>query len=218
MRMHLKDYYAILEIETSASATEIKKSYRRLAQQFHPDKNQADPYAVAQFHQIKEAYEVLTNPSRKEYYLQQRWYNQSIGKKKTQDAITPVTVLKQSLELEKYVSTLDIFRMDKEGLEQYILELLSNDTINKLKQFNEPDTSSQIVQITLRTINVLPPHYSKTVLSQLQVLAESNENSLRQIQSIVIKTNKKHQREKYSLLIIIGITIILCLLIFLAGR
>ncbi len=216
--MHLKDYYAILEIETSASATEIKKSYRRLAQQFHPDKNQADPYAVAQFHQIKEAYEVLTNPSRKEYYLQQRWYNQSIGKKKTQDAITPVTVLKQSLELEKYVSTLDIFRMDKEGLEQYILELLSNDTINKLKQFNEPDTSSQIVQITLRTINVLPPHYSKTVLSQLQVLAESNENSLRQIQSIVIKTNKKHQREKYSLLIIIGITIILCLLIFLAGR
>jgi len=216
--MHLKDYYAILEIETSASATEIKKSYRRLAQQFHPDKNQADPYAVAQFHQIKEAYEVLTNPSRKEYYLQQRWYNQSIGKKKTQDAITPVTVLKQSLELEKYVSTLDIFRMDKEGLEQYILELLSNDTINKLKQFNEPDTSSQIVQITLRTINVLPPHYSKTVLSQLQVLAESNENSLRQIQSIAIKTNKKHQREKYSLLIIIGITIILCLLIFLAGR
>ena len=216
--MHLKDYYAILEIETSASATEIKKSYRRLAQQFHPDKNQADPYAVAQFHQIKEAYEVLTNPSRKEYYLQQRWYNQSIGKKKTQDAITPVTVLKQSLELEKYVSTLDTFRMDKEGLEQYILELLSNDTINKLKQFNEPDTSSQIVQITLRTINVLPPHYSKTVLSQLQVLAESNENSLRQIQSIVIKTNKKHQREKYSLLIIIGITIILCLLIFLAGR
>ena len=216
--MHLKDYYAILEIETSASATEIKKSYRRLAQQFHPDKNQADPYAVAQFHQIKEAYEVLTNPSRKEYYLQQRWYNQSIGKKKTQDAITPVTVLKQSLELEKYVSTLDTFRMDKEGLEQYILELLSNDTINKLKQFNEPDTSSQIVQITLRTINVLPPHYSKTVLSQLQVLAESNENSLRQIQSIAIKTNKKHQREKYSLLIIIGITIILCLLIFLAGR
>ena len=216
--MHLKDYYAILEIETSASATEIKKSYRRLAQQFHPDKNKSDPYASAQFHEIKEAYEVLTNPSRKEYYLQQRWYNQSIGKKKTQDAITPVTVLKQSLELEKYVSTLDIFRMDKEGLEQYILELLSNDTINKLKQFNEPDTSSQIVQITLRTINVLPPHYSKTVLSQLQVLAESNENSLRQIQSIVIKTNKKHQREKYSLLIIIGITIILCLLIFLAGR
>ena len=126
--------------------------------------------------------------------------------------------MKQSLELEKYVSTIDTFRMDKEGLEQYILELLSNDTINKLKQFNEPDTNSQIVQITLRTINVLPPRYSKTVLSQLQVLAESNENSLRQIQSIAIKTNKKHQREKYSLLIIIGITIILCLLIFLAGR
>lgn len=216
--MHLKDYYAILEIEPSASATEIKKSFRRLAQQFHPDKNQADPYAVAQFNEIKEAYEVLTNPSKKEYYLQQRWYNQSIGKKKKQDAITPVTVLKQSLELEKYISTLDTFRMDKEGLEQYILELLSTDTIYKLKQFDEPDAISQIIQTTLKTINALPPRYSKTVLPQLQVLAETNENSLKQIQSFAIKSNKKHQREKYSLLTILLITIILCLLIFFAGR
>ena len=148
--MHLKDYYAILEIETSASATEIKKSFRRLAQQFHPDKNQADPYASAQFTEIKEAYEVLTNPSKKEYYLQQRWYNQSIGKRKKQDTITPVAILKHGLELERHVSTLDAFRMDKQGLEQYILELLSNETVNKLKQFEEPDIISQIVQTTLR--------------------------------------------------------------------
>lgn len=216
--MHLKDYYDILEIETSASTTEIKKSFRRLAQQFHPDKNQEDPYAAAQFHEIKEAYEVLTNPAKKEYYLQQRWYNHSIGKRKKQDAITPVTILKQLLELERYVSTLDTFRMDKHGLEQYILELHSNESINKLKQFKEPDTISQIVQITLQIINKLPPRYSKSVLQQLRLLATDNENELRRIQLFTIKSKKKHQQEKYSLLIIISITIILCLLIFLAGR
>ncbi len=216
--MHLKDYYNILEIESSASATEIKKSFRRLAQQFHPDKNQENPYAAAQFHEIKEAYEVLTNPAKKEYYLQQRWYNQSIGKRKKQDAITPVTILKQLLELERYVSTLDTFRMDKHGLEQYILALLSNESINKLKQFKEPDAISQIVQITLQIINMLPPPFSKSVLLQLYMLAESNESATSQVHSFSIKSKKKHQQEKYSLLIIIGITIILCLLIFLAGR
>ena len=216
--MHLKDYYAILEIETSASATEIKKSFRRLAQQFHPDKNQADPYASAQFSEIKEAYDILTNPSKKEYYLQQRWYDQSIGKRKKQDIITPVSILKQALELERHVSTLDAFRMDKQGLEQYILELLSNETVNKLKKFEEPDIISQIVQTTLQTIRILPIRYSKSVLQQLNLLAATNEDATQQIQSFSVKSNKKHQQEKYSTLIIIGITIILCLLIFLAGR
>ena len=113
--MHLKDYYQLLGLQPSATLPEIKKAYRRLALQYHPDKNQNDPYATAQFTAIKEAYEVLTNPAKKEYYLQQRWYEQSIGKRKKEAVITPVAVLLQSLELEKYVSTIDVFRLDKEG-------------------------------------------------------------------------------------------------------
>ena len=79
--MQLKDYYKILEMEPSATLTEIKKAYRRLAQQYHPDKNSSDEYALTYFAEIKEAYEVLTNPAKKDYYLQQRWYQQSLGKK-----------------------------------------------------------------------------------------------------------------------------------------
>ena len=77
---------------------------------------------------IKEAYEVLSNPSKKEYYLQQRWYDQAMNKKQTDIVVTPVTVLKQFLELDRYVSQLDVHRMDKEGLYDYICHLLSDDT------------------------------------------------------------------------------------------
>jgi len=111
--LQLKDYYEILELPSSASGDEIKKAFRKLAHQYHPDKKNGDPYAAVQFAAIKEAYEVLSNPAKKEYYLQQRWYAQSIAKKTKQETVTPVSILKQLLELNKYVSRLDMHRMDK---------------------------------------------------------------------------------------------------------
>ena len=216
--MHLKDYYGTLEIEPSASIPEIKKAYRKLAQQYHPDKTQNDLYASAQFAEIKEAYEVLTNPAKKEYYLQQRWYNQSIGKRKSQDVITPVTVLIQALELEKYVSLLDVFRMDKKGLEEYILGLLPDSTIEHLKKFNDPETNRQIVITVIRAINFLPQAYTGAIITQLEKLSAGDVMAGTAVASFVRKAKKKNRREKYSLIIIIGATLILCLLIYLASR
>ncbi len=216
--MHLKDYYSILQLEPSATLPEIKKAYRKLAQQYHPDKNQNDPYSSAQFTEIKEAYEVLTNPAKKEYYLQQRWYNQSIGKRKSQDVITPVTILKQVLELEKYVSALDVFRMDKEGLKEYILGLLPNSTIEQLKKFNEPVTTRQIINTIIKAMNPLPQAYTGTIITQLEKLSNGDEMAGAVLAAFIEKTAKKSRREKYSLIIIIAATLILCLLIWLAGR
>jgi len=102
--VQLKDYYTILELSPSASLDEIKKAYRRLALIHHPDKKGNDPYAAAQFSEIKEAYETLTHPAKKDLYLQQRWYAQSIGQRKKQEIITPVSVLKQLIELERYTA------------------------------------------------------------------------------------------------------------------
>ena len=216
--MYLKDYYKSLDLEPSATQQEIKKAYRKLAQQYHPDKNQNDPYASAQFAEIKEAYEVLTNPAKKEYYLQQRWYNQSIGKRKSQDVITPVTVLLQSLELEKYVSKLDEFRMDKAGLQQYILGLLSDSAIEQLKKFNDPETPREIIKIIIRAMHPLPKLYVKNITNQLYKIADEDEIAKQQIFFFIQKSNKKHSKEKITLLLIIVFTLILCLLIYLAGR
>ena len=216
--MHFKDYYGILELGTSATLSEIKKAYRRLAQQLHPDKNNNDPWSAARFTEVKEAYEVLTDPSKKEYYLQQRWYNQSIGKKRTQDVVTPVTVLKQVLELERYVSALDVFRMDKAGLQQYILDLFPASTIEQLQRFNEPDTIREMISLVLRSIHPLPPIMREKILSRLHDLAGTDQPALQLLQDYTARSAKKHRREKYSLVIIIAATFILCLLIWLAGR
>jgi curved DNA-binding protein CbpA len=145
--MHLKDYYKILELEPSATLPEIKKAYWRLAQIYHPDKKQDDPYAAALFAEIKEAYETLTNPTRKDHYLQQRWYHQTTGSRRTAQTITPVSILKQSLELNKYVSTLDVHRMDKEGLYEYMISIVSDETVQRLNQFRDESAMKEIIRL-----------------------------------------------------------------------
>ncbi|RZJ80774.1 MAG: molecular chaperone DnaJ [Flavobacterium sp.] len=68
--MSKRDYYDILGVSKSASAEEIKKAYRKLAIKYHPDKNPDDKSAEDKFKEGAEAYEILSNPEKKQRYDQ----------------------------------------------------------------------------------------------------------------------------------------------------
>ncbi|GLH16370.1 DnaJ-like protein shv [Gryllus bimaculatus] len=63
-----RDFYSILGIPKSASLNQIKKAYRRLAKELHPDKNQDDPDASQKFQDLGAAYEVLSDPDKRKKY------------------------------------------------------------------------------------------------------------------------------------------------------
>ena len=63
----MSDYYALLGCSRTATETEIKKAYRKLAMEYHPDRNSA-PEAEARFKEITEAYEVLRDPEKRAMY------------------------------------------------------------------------------------------------------------------------------------------------------
>lgn len=67
------DYYKILEIEPSASESEVKKSYRRLALKYHPDRNQSSG-AKEYFILINLAHEILSDPSKRDQYDNKKHY------------------------------------------------------------------------------------------------------------------------------------------------
>lgn len=68
--MSKRDYYEILGLAKNASDEEIKKAYRKLAIKYHPDKNPDDKAAEEKFKEAAEAYEVLSNPEKRQRYNQ----------------------------------------------------------------------------------------------------------------------------------------------------
>ena len=66
--MSKRDFYEVLGVEQNAEDREIKKAYKRLAMKFHPDRNREDPQAEEKFKEVKEAYEILTDPQKRAAY------------------------------------------------------------------------------------------------------------------------------------------------------
>lgn len=82
--MQYRDYYNILNIEKNATPEEIKKAYRKLAREYHPDVNPDDPNAEEKFKDINEAYQVLSDQDKRDKYdrfgSQWKQYQQNGGR------------------------------------------------------------------------------------------------------------------------------------------
>ena len=75
-----RDYFKVLGVDRSADADTVKKAFRKLARQYHPDVNPGDKGAEAKFKEISEAYEVLSDPDKRRRYEQfGQYWNQAGG-------------------------------------------------------------------------------------------------------------------------------------------
>jgi len=211
----LKDYYKILELPPNAGIVDIKKSFRRLAMRYHPDKHGEDELASAQFMEVQEAYDVLTDPEKKETYLQQRWYEQSVGRKLSGAMpLTSVTILQDAIRLNKYVSGLDPFRIDMEGLLQYQLQMLSTDAVTILKTEGNQEIMNEIVRLVLENSKSFKLAQATRMAGKLQELVITDSNEAMQLESFIAKRSQDDFWQKWKIPAFIFITVLLCYLIY----
>jgi molecular chaperone DnaJ len=149
-RMAVKDYYKILGVEPGATEKEIKKGFRQLAMRYHPDTNQGNKYSEAWFRELQEAYDTLTDPVKKDAYLQERWLAKSQGKAMARPIpLTPDTIVLEARELATMVSQIDHFRMDHEKLASSLLEMVNEERMDVLQAYQETTANRQVTSLLL---------------------------------------------------------------------
>ncbi len=215
----MKDYYSILECTPMATREEIKRNFRRLAQQFHPDKNADSAYAAARFHDIKEAYETLTQPAKKNAWLQERWLQQVMHQHLGEtEPLTPYLILDRVLKTEKYMSAADSFRMDHYGMAKKLEELISGENLDCLQKFNETEINRTIIRHILSSARPLPLNLLQGFIENLEILAGEDAESKENIRHFKKTLRDRENKEKYTLPLIVMATILICVIIYLVGR
>ncbi|GAC1448569.1 MAG: hypothetical protein NVSMB7_10170 [Chitinophagaceae bacterium] len=216
--MQLKDYYKTLRVPPTATLPQIKKSYRQLALMYHPDKNPGNAVAEATFKEIQEAYETLIDPGKREEYNYKRWYSRSIKDIFVNEPLTPAAILNRCIRLKNYMQTVNTLRVDVDGLSHHIRQILNDQNMDILQQFNDENINARLVEAILRPASVLPFDYIAPIASRLLRVAGNNDALAAQVQNFVSSQKQKNNWQKYGAVFVIVITIILCLAIYMIGR
>lgn len=208
----MKDYYQILGVSPSATLAEIKMAYRKLAHQYHPDKNPSDTYTAAHFNLIKEAYDTLTRPELKAQYLQDRWLGQSMGIPAEQTAITPPQLLKALLTTHQQLIHYDEYRVDKKGLYKTLFALIDPARVDILNHFNQSDINREVIKWMTDSIFLLYPADQLQLLEQLKKITAPPESGM-----LIARKETELRRmirfNRYKPFLILGLIILLCIII-----
>lgn len=214
--MSSKDYYKILEVHTNATQHEIKKSFRRLAIQHHPDKNNGNVISEAKFKEIQEAYRTLSDEKKRQEYNRNNFDGKQTTLKKSDNYVINATIiLHKSMELKRKISLLDPNRLDKKSLYQSIKHLLSTYNIAIIKSERNTSINNLIVDNVLSVTKLLDYDEAFKICT---LLRSFNSN----MEAVINKFLDDHKLNtflaKYKLLFALIMSIVLCVLIYVISK
>jgi molecular chaperone DnaJ len=215
--MSSKDYYIVLGIKPTASADEIKRSYRRLALKYHPDKNPGDAVAEATFREIAEAYDILSDTKKREDYHYKRFYTYNYKYRGTPQ-VTPQSVLKDAVQLQALTQKSDPFRLNQDALLFQLLDVLNENNLEVLREEKQQATNIRFTESLLIACKPLHYHHYIKLHDALLELAEGNEN----LQQKIMRFHKSKQKEdewgRYKVVAAAVLTLLMCVVIYFISR
>ena len=212
----IKDHYKILGLQPSATLSEIKKAYRRLAMQYHPDKNPDNQYAEAQFKEIQEAYSILSNPLKREKYHDDLWMNGAGRRTHNTQEVTPSWLLTVAIDMNKSLAAMDTYRISQRALQEYILLILTDAHIGVLRRYNDEEKNAAIRSEIMKATQWLGIQYLEIIV--LQILKTTDDIAIqREIYQFLKSKEQQAKKRQLMPLVIMLITIVLCVLMYFYG-
>jgi molecular chaperone DnaJ len=210
-----KDYYKIMDVKPSATTTEIKRSYRRLAMKYHPDRNHGDGIAEATFRAIAEAYAILSNPdTRKQYDT----ISYQAYKQKPATEVTRASIQLEIHKLQQIVAGADPFRTNQDALYFQLLQILSDTNIAILQKETSVAGTRLLVEQLLQCSKPFNFAFAQKVSVPLLQLADNDATATNAINAFVQAAYRTSQWNRYKPIVAIIAAVILCVLIFLMSR
>ena len=214
----MKNYYHILEVPPSATPHDVKKAYRRLALQYHPDKNPDNEAAESHFKEIQEAYHILSDPGRRSAYNQRRWYRYHTAPV-AEEVETAAMIIQKASKLGRYIGTIDPAFLNRKALYNYISHyLLGEKSMQLIRDENDLHINRHMVSAIVQASKALPFQKIKTICERLQLLAGTDPEAFRQIQALEQQKKLQSYWEKFQQPLVIIVTVLLCWLIYLVSK
>ena len=215
--MPAKDYYSLLDIKPGADTDTIKKAFRKKAKTYHPDKAGANEQNEYYFREIREAYEVLMDPQKRNTYLYERWLDRATGNKHDQ-AITASDILKLFVEVEKNLHLSDYHQLDIQLLGPQLMALFSPLRLSILAAEKDSALTSNVNSLALSMAGNLGSTEIHAFALHLQEHLPGWNNYENKWSLLIRKKKREEQINQLKVPMAILISILLCLLIFLIQR
>ncbi len=170
--MAFKDYYRILGVPPEAPHADIKRKFRTLALQYHPDRNVDNEFAVIRFREIQEAYNVLSNQTLRISY-DREWRLQFPGASVNRvKEVSTASVLKEADALISYIRQADLYRFNKDYVFTRIREILSEENMAVLLHTADRKTNTQITERLMEAATKLSWKSVTSLIPALQKLSD----------------------------------------------
>jgi molecular chaperone DnaJ len=226
----IENYYKILEVSRDASEDEIKKSYRKLALKYHPDKNPTgDKFAENRFKEIVDAYHVLSDKNRRTIYdydlakgfrksrnspSSHRPAEMAPAKPKVAEPYTYESVLKQLARIRKQVATVSNKASLKHAeLFKALNTTLSLNNIELLRNAGDPAVSRRAIDDVLVSSKRLSVEYIDRITAKLIKVAGADNEKILEIHQFNKERKRRATFEKYLPVVTISAIIIIMVII-----
>jgi molecular chaperone DnaJ len=169
----MKDYYKILEVTPTASQAEIKKAYRLLAVQYHPDKNNGNKASEECFKEISEAYVILGDTAKRNAYNYTKGHYKNYAGQHIASKQTPVTYLILFKRIKDKVFNANC-QVNQEALFKVLDDLLSDENIKFLMNVRDTATNNLIIDEVLTCCIFLSDTLKTRIYTKLTTLSDGD--------------------------------------------